>query len=364
MTISLTLYGTNVAASTPSTACKLATTTGGTEVTVLTTSPNDGTQNYMEVLSQAGTGTDSSSLPAASGHGWTLDSNILDNQTIPAGNWSATVGLDDSATFSNIGMFLRFGKRSSGGVVTPIGTLTLASQALGASRTTHTYIATSQIAMAFAVGDRLYVDKILKPAGAGTWGADPVHIYVSSNGSAGVANDLQINTPGYTPTVIDQPIALLEKIAVNDSVKADQTQFIIPVEKIAVKESVATTVGLSPVEKITVSDIARSTVSFTTIERVGLFDSVVATNTPVLPSGDPDMQMLNDDAEIMYVVLHLAVLTTALARIFLVRYPPAKVLSEHSIPTSLYVLLMGESFSQIHKLSTVNQVSAFITDNS
>lgn len=197
----LTLYGTNVAATTVTTACKLATALGGTEVTVLTTAPNDGTQNYMEVLSQAGTSTDSASLPAPSFKGWFLDSNLLDNQTIPAGNWSATVGLDDSAgTFSNIGMFLRFGKRSSAGVVTPIGTLTLVSQALVVSRTTYTYIATSQIAMAFAVGDRLYIDKILKPAGAGTWGADTVHIYVSSNGSAGVANDLQINTPGYAPT--------------------------------------------------------------------------------------------------------------------------------------------------------------------
>ena len=54
----------------------------------------------------------------------------------------------------------------------------------------------------FGVGDKLYVDFFLHPqASDGHWTGDPIVTFISNSGTAGVANDFVITTPGYNSPV-------------------------------------------------------------------------------------------------------------------------------------------------------------------
>ena len=197
----LTLYGSSVASTTLSTADQLSTTTGGTETSKTTTAPNDSSQNWMELLSQGGSGTDSASQGSPSGKGYLYESTALEGQRIATGNWSAVVRMNDTAGFTAITFNIRFYKRSSGGTYTSIGSLTLASQSMSSTTTTYTFSASSLSQMDFATGDKLYVDFWMHPV-TGHWTGDPIVNFVSNSASAGIANDFQITTPGYSPTPV------------------------------------------------------------------------------------------------------------------------------------------------------------------
>lgn len=193
----LTLYGSAVASSTLSTANAMATTTGGTETTKTTTGPASG-NGIVEILSQGGSGTLNASLPSPSGHGWLYDSTALEGQTIPAGNWSASIALSDAAGSGPVNAYtLRASKRSSGGTYTTIGTLTISSTTISSTRTVYTFSLTSFSAVSFATGDKLYFDEFIDAHG---WGSDPILAYLSNSSSVGVANDLVVTTPGYLPS--------------------------------------------------------------------------------------------------------------------------------------------------------------------
>jgi hypothetical protein len=194
----LTLYGSNVAATTVTTACKLATTTGGTETSTETFAPNDNSQKYIEVWSQGGTVTDSASLPAPDGHGWLFDVTTLESQTIATGNWSATVALQDPGGALTSTLVMRFYKRSSGGTYTSIGSITQTGNTIGTTRTVLSLSATSMGSMAFVTGDKLYIDLFILPTGSSTWTADGINCYLSNSATAGVANDFVVVTPGYS----------------------------------------------------------------------------------------------------------------------------------------------------------------------
>lgn len=204
----LICYGSNVASSsTLTTADVMSTTTGGTETTTsATTAPTDFANNeYIEILSQGGTATGHASIPAPTGHGWLLDATTLEGQTIASGNWSAIVNFKITSSFqSTLGsVTIRFYKRSSGGTYTSIGSIAVTSVAYtSGTKKQVSFANTSMSSMAFSTGDKLYIDVWLEsgPSAPNAWDADTILFYVSNSGTAGVANDMQVTTPGYSAT--------------------------------------------------------------------------------------------------------------------------------------------------------------------
>lgn len=197
MTTALILYGSNVASSTLSSACVTPITTGGSEASVTTTSPASG-NGYLEIYSQGGSGVLNASLGVPSGKGWLFDATTLEGQSIPSGAWSATVALADTARSSAVtSITLRAYKRSSTGVYSQICTLTQASPTLNTTRTTYTLSTSSAASAWFTTGDKLYLDLYVQDTG---WASDTMAVYESSSGTTGVANDMQVTTPGYNPT--------------------------------------------------------------------------------------------------------------------------------------------------------------------
>lgn len=203
----LTCYGTVTVSTTLATASTLATVTGGTATTKGTRCGSGAQLNWGELVSQgtttawAGAG----SIGSPSGKGWLLDATTLEGQTIAAGNWTPTLSLRYFGTatgfITNCDMHVRAYKRSSGGVYTQIGSdMILTGQTLGTSTTVYTFGATSLAQMAFATGDKLYIDAWLDIFANGNTSSNAqINVSVSST-TQGVANDTQIVTPGYNPT--------------------------------------------------------------------------------------------------------------------------------------------------------------------
>ena len=200
----LTLYGSSVASTTLATAAQLVSAIGGTETFVTTTGPASG-NGYAEIRGLAGSSPLNVSIPAPSGNGFLWDTTILEGQVIAAGNWTGIIGLADAAgSGPTLSFTLRFFKRSSGGIYTLIGSIALGASTIGRTRTTYTLSGAALGSMAFTTGDKLYLDEWMQANG---WGSDPIENFVANSASAGVANDLQIVTPGYSasppvPTIL------------------------------------------------------------------------------------------------------------------------------------------------------------------
>lgn len=199
----LITYGSNVAASTVSTADKLSSTTGGTETTNNTTAPNDaGNNEWIEVLSQGGTAAANASIPAPTGKGWLFDVTTLEGQMIAAGNWSDIFNISISGGAGLITLVtstVRFYRRSSGGIYTSIGSITVSGISVTGSKQQVSSGNVSLSSAAFSTGDKLYIDRWLQSGtSSDIWSGDTVAIYVSNSGTAGVANDAQTTTPGYS----------------------------------------------------------------------------------------------------------------------------------------------------------------------
>ena len=194
-----TFYGSSVADGTVTTACDMAKdTTGGTETTKVTTAPaSGGGGQYMEMLSQGGSGTIYASLPAPTGHGWVYTG--IAGHTIPAGNWAAVINIADPSNGSAVpfgGLVIRFWKlHTSGLVYTSIGLISLSQPIIAPTKTQIYFPITSMPSMSFASGDDLYVDLFINPGGG--WNSDAMTLYVSNSSSSGVANDMQVMVPAY-----------------------------------------------------------------------------------------------------------------------------------------------------------------------
>lgn len=213
MVTSLTLYGSTSLASTVATASKLVNATGGTSTSKTTTAPNDSSQNFMEWLSQGGTGTDSASIGSPSGKGYLYDVTTLEGNTIALGNWSGVWRMNDTAGFTAVTMIMRAYVYNSG-LYTAIGTMTLASQSMSSTTTNYTFSNTSFPAVTFYLNDKLYIDGWMHPI-TGHWTGDPIVSFMSSSASAGIANQMQVNTPGFslTPRLITRQHRIFGRVA-------------------------------------------------------------------------------------------------------------------------------------------------------
>lgn len=196
MTTALTLYGSSVAATTLATAAQLSSATGGTETSVTTTAPASGS-GYIEVLGLTGSSAVNAAIPSPSAKGFLWDVTTLEGKTLASGPWTAAIGLLDSLGGGpTLSFTVRIYKRSSGGVFTLLGSLVLGASTIATTRTTYT-LTGSTVASAFVTGDKLYADEWMQANG---WSSDPIHNFVTTSATQGLANDLQLITPGYDLT--------------------------------------------------------------------------------------------------------------------------------------------------------------------
>jgi len=161
MTTALITYGTNVAASTLSTASKLATATGGTNATVdnsLGITPSGYGQLYSQ--GNASAWPNLGSIGSPDGHGWFLEAISLTGQQILAGNWTPTFRIKISGTGTPTVTADLYERAYiyNGGVYTLIGSMLLSAQSLTTTTTNYTFGATSLGLTKFGTSDSLYLD--------------------------------------------------------------------------------------------------------------------------------------------------------------------------------------------------------------
>ena len=354
----LTLYGSSVASGTLATANAMATTTGGTETTKTTTGPPSGT-GYVEFLAQGGTGTLNASLPAQSGKGWLLDSTILEGQTIPTGNWSAIFGAADTAGAGPITSFvIRFSKRSSGGTYTTIGTLTISSTTIATTRTTYTYSASSLSGMEFGIGDKLYIDRFTNATG---WSSDPIVDYLSNSATQGVANDMQVNTPGFSPTIIIETVT--ETATGSEIVVA--TSLTLNAETVTETATGSETVVSTALNLVTETIIETATGSEIVIAAIVSVMALTETATgseivtiTTINVSAPSVQMNNNDMAFEHTHIKSSPVGSAVKILADVFYGNAT--NTQVIYGELDALLQPETISQLHIMKTRNDVLLFI----
>jgi len=185
-----TIFGSNVADTTLSTACQMSTTSGGTETSNTTTIAS--TSNpYAEIRSKGGASTAVAALPAPTGNGWIFWPGQAG--TFAAGNWSARH--THSAVSHGVSTTIRFYKYS-GGVYTSIGSIT-ATQSV-TTKTTYTHAATAMGSVTLASGDGIYVDLWWFDNNANAGGDNPTN-FISNSGTIGVAGDMEVTTSTFTP---------------------------------------------------------------------------------------------------------------------------------------------------------------------
>lgn len=184
----IVLYGSNVANGTLATASSMSSTTGGTETSATTTAT--GTSVWVEVLSRSATIATVTAIGSPSGKGWAFAPGA---GIIAAGNWSAVVTLSATSP-GTTDITIRFYKYSSG-VYSSIGTIN--KTGVVGAKTGYSFAAASFSSVSFGSSDLLYTDLWWHDLS----GADdaPV-IYVSSSATQGVANDMQVNAPAFTPS--------------------------------------------------------------------------------------------------------------------------------------------------------------------
>jgi hypothetical protein len=192
---SLSLYGLTATSTTLITAAKLASSTGGSASSV-TTTINAGS-GYYELLGLGGVSTAVGSLPQPSGKGWLFDTTSLEGQTLASGNYTFIGKLAvGSGTLGPATLTLRVYKRSSSGTYTAITSGTTTSFTVTTTATAESSSVTGIASMSFATGDKLYVDAFLNAAPGSSRN---ISFSVSST-TSGVAQDLEVDTPGYGAT--------------------------------------------------------------------------------------------------------------------------------------------------------------------
>jgi hypothetical protein len=190
-----TVYGSAVADATITTACDMATGTGGVEV-AKTTTVGGGAGNYAEVTSKGLTVNAVAAIPTApTGNGWVYTPGA---GTFILGNWSAIIALSTVVGAVSAVFTLRF-FRLPGGVLAnavSIGTIPLSTMT-SASRVAYTFAPTSMASVTFTATDILYFELWFNDA-TGAFGDNPV-VYLSTTSANGVVNDMQIVTANFVP---------------------------------------------------------------------------------------------------------------------------------------------------------------------
>lgn len=211
----LSLYESSAVATVASTGDQLY-VTSGSPATVAHYSRVGTATNYGEVCSQSTTGAwaASATIPPPTGKGFFLDSTVLDNKQIVAGNWIFKARLnaaDSQDTHPQQGSFaaditMRAYKYTpDGATYTAIASSTLTGQTISSSFTTFTMPTVAADSVSFNPSDRLYVDiwpKITTNSnGSATADMRLNRLSTDTSGKTGDP-ETQITTPGYADIVL------------------------------------------------------------------------------------------------------------------------------------------------------------------
>ena len=210
MATALTVYRTNSAAATLSTANQLYHAAAGTPAVNQTYTQIGSSLGFGEIYPQGNTNNwpAAGSLIAPDGHGYFVDDNLLDGQTIIAGNWSATlrlgafIGTTGSAGGGFTADLYVRAFRYRAGVYTLIVSMVVLNQSVGLTITTYNLPNTAASSVDFAVGDRLYIQddmNLLTNTGNASATVRVNRLSTATVTKDGDAN-AQIVTPGYQPT--------------------------------------------------------------------------------------------------------------------------------------------------------------------
>lgn len=206
-TTPLTTYIANAASSTIGTADKLY-VASGTPATVNTLVTCNGSTGWGEIVSQGS----SSAWPALgaigtpSGKGFFMDTTILDGLSIAAGNWSGNVRISANAAGTvSANLTVRVYRYHPGTTTyTLITSWTLNAQAWTTTISTSALPSTSAAAIAFAAGDKLYIDYWANITANTSGTGQQVRMNRLSTDTGGLTGDTntQIVTPGYGVPVV------------------------------------------------------------------------------------------------------------------------------------------------------------------
>jgi hypothetical protein len=201
MATALHLYGLQ-AASSLSTAAKLATAVGGTTSNLTTLSGTVQGYGDLHGLGTAGAWDGLSSLPIVTplGNGWLYDSTALEGKAISGGTWTCVFRLLRGTYTTYTGtLYVTFWKyNATGPTWTYFGQGSVTAD-ITASAVNYTISATNTPTMFFGSGDKLYIEAVHDKASSGGTTARTVSVYNSSHATLGIANQVDITTPGFTP---------------------------------------------------------------------------------------------------------------------------------------------------------------------
>jgi hypothetical protein len=192
--LSTTFYASNVASTIGgiTQACQMAQASGGTETSISVTMPATSTNTYVELLSQGGSSSAFSTLPAPTGKGWSIS---LAGNSIPSGSWSSVFTLAKSgSSMGGAALYVRCFRRTMDGIYYPIGSMTLTGQTYSTTKTAYSLPSITATLWQFISGDTLYIDAFVFN-GSTSWASAAFTVYVSNSASAGVTNDGMITTP-------------------------------------------------------------------------------------------------------------------------------------------------------------------------
>lgn len=197
----LTIFATNSATSTLTTANKIVTSIGGGNTNVNTQVGK--ATGYSELPAQGTTTAWSAagSLITPDGRGWLWDDSTLGNgsASFVPGTWTATVKMLLNANNITANIYVNVYRRTSSGVYYPIVLMSLTGANITTTRTAFTLTGTTTTASTpFQPGDMLYYDNQLDITGNGTNSNTTICQNIISNSSTLGCNDNQIVTPGYT----------------------------------------------------------------------------------------------------------------------------------------------------------------------
>ena len=163
-----------------------------------------------------------SGIQNPSGHGWLLDSTLLEAQSIPFGSWIPTVHLAQSTGGASISCDIHvraFVYDSSAKTYTQIGSdIVLASQTLTSTGGIDYVFSGSAFAgAAFSTGQKLYIDvwvNVLSSTGT-VANTTVIRMYAATSSAAGNAS-VQVVTPGYQIATAPPP-AIIAASGFNDT---------------------------------------------------------------------------------------------------------------------------------------------------
>lgn len=282
----LTVYSVPVASTTLTTAEKLISVGGG--AAGLNTNTKIGTAlGWGEIVPLGTTAAWASagSMPAQSGKGLLFDATTLEGQEIVNGNWSSALNLTIDTPLANVtaDVAVRFSVRSSGGIYTTIGTITITAQTVGAGNlVSNVYAgpATSFLPSTYNAGDKLYIDAFLNITAdnISVTSATNVVWHTSASTSAG-APASAITTPGYIPQPANLIWTTVDSTPATDVGPGLQSS---PIDLLLGSDNVAYTASYSTTEAITAVESLLVTDSYTSSDSGPVADATTITQLKAL----------------------------------------------------------------------------------